>query len=890
MSNKETVAKSTQKEPASKKPAAEVESPAVSSEFISGNMSMDAQAVGVSNLHRAQRQAYLQRMSQQQGNRQAVRLARIIQQRHPSRREGKSLGNSIMRAELIPETTELATITADPAPMLRTGPEPGALLDPWGQLTTGDNVRILERTGPPVDMVRIHVERGDAAGRIGYVAETDLTVSAEPTSRRTPPTGTEDAYAQLRTELAKHHPSRDTLIEIINLRMTADQQQTLLQPGNAEYARLQATNAINADDLLNILNVFGADFRRKLSDYLDKGGNTVNALRQAFATANDAERLEVARDDALVGRLRPILLTVHPEMLFGTLISQLYPADGSVDTLRATRPELSTWLDQFATPTTNLVTSAQARATGLAGALTEINNTTPALARPTVLAALNQAPRGAALLDAERTALDSIEDSAYNEAIYSSDDLGVMFQIRWGRPFQQASSRPKTFLHRVYRALMAMPFDDTLLNNILAYFSIETNPDLGGSFTDNLANRPEFGQLLMARPSAETVHARGAQNGATIDILEPSLDLMNVGDQVVVTQADSTTANRTINTVNAPNRSLTFNQAVNVNDGAEIVPNALTAPGAAWRSGQALRVMADADIVADNAGVPDPGTVRATLVPGNLFSQTNPTIRSAGGRDYVQGSAFRGPANGTEGWIENDKVAPVTGGGTMGQLAFNWTVRHETGHSLDTQLNGFSNFCAPSEARWIRYTGVDAWLASLVSDAGIANPGASQTFPHLGFSMSFNQAARIFTVAIQRETTTSFQAMRAWRWLQAWQANGGSRDVYNVITQFDVEPAYFRMGNVGLPAIAGKIYAAHYVEWYCASASARTQSLALGVPPYAYANSYDFFADHYAAYTSPAGTGPFADQYSRAVPEWAQNYFDRVVGQPGAGPGVGMQR
>jgi hypothetical protein len=228
----------------------------------------------------------------------------------------------------------------------------------------------------------------------------------------------------------------------------------------------------------------------------------------------------------------------------------------------------------------------------------------------------------------------------------------------------------------------------------------------------------------------------------------------------------------------------------------------------------------------------------------------------------------------------------------MGQLAFDWTVRHEMGHSLDTQLNGFSNFCAPSEARWIRYTDVDAWVASLAVDAAIPNPGASQTFPGLGFSMSFTNAARTYSDAVQRRTTAAGPALNARNWLRAWvtQGAGGSQDVYDVVTQFEADPAYFRMGNVGLPAIAGKIYAAHYIEWYCASAAARTQSLALGVPSYAYANSYDFFADHYAAYTSPAGTGPFADQYSRAVPEWAQNYFDRVVGQPGAGPSVGMER
>ena len=76
-------------------------------------------------------------------------------------------------------------------------------------------------------------------------------------------------------------------------------------------------------------------------------------------------------------------------------------------------------------------------------------------------------------------------------------------------------------------------------------------------------------------------------------------------------------------------------------------------------------------------------------------------------------------------------------------------------------------------------------------------------------------------------------------------------------------------------------------EWFSANNQARSQSLAVGVPPYAYTCSYEFFADHYAAYTGP-GTG--GDRYARAVPGWALNFFDRLVGTADAGPEVGMER
>jgi hypothetical protein len=62
----------------------------------------------------------------------------------------------------------------------------------------------------------------------------------------------------------------------------------------------------------------------------------------------------------------------------------------------------------------------------------------------------------------------------------------------------------------------------------------------------------------------------------------------------------------------------------------------------------------------------------------------------------------------------------------------------------------------------------------------------------------------------------------------------------------------------------------------------------VGVPPYAYTCTYEFFADHYAAYTGP-GTTP-AERYARAVPEWARNFFDRMVEQADSGPRVGMER
>jgi hypothetical protein len=166
-----------------------------------------------------------------------------------------------------------------------------------------------------------------------------------------------------------------------------------------------------------------------------------------------------------------------------------------------------------------------------------------------------------------------------------------------------------------------------------------------------------------------------------------------------------------------------------------------------------------------------------------------------------------------------------------------------------------------------------------------------QTFPPPpapgGVSLTFRQAARTYADAVQTSATANAPALNAQTWLQGWVAAGGSQAVYDVITQFNGNTGYFRTNNLGLPALASRIWAAHYDEYFSANSAARQDSLAVGVPPYAYTCTYEFFADHYAAYTLP-GTG--GNTFAKAVPDWAKNFFDRLVGDAGAGPRVGMER
>ena len=689
--------------------------------------------------------------------------------------------------------------------------------------------------------------------------------------------GSENAYAQLQTALSASPSDRSLILNIIEFRLTPAQQQRLLRPGNAEFAQFRGLGAIRANDVIHTLSVLGAPLQRKLNDYFAKGGRTVRELRLAFATAEDPERLQVARADALVGRLRRILGSVHPEIIFGPVIAQLYPDDGSLRTLRTTNPELARWLRRHTSRRADIGELAEERAEGLQDALTRMN-ADGARARPTVMSAVNAAPRGMALPDAERTALDQVEERAYPERTYTSRDLGAMFLTRWARPFRNSRTAPKTFLHRLYQALKRLPLEHVLLNNVLTYFDENRDPTAAGSFMDFLSSG-QFGQLLSDPPTPETVHAAGAQRGRTIGVVEPTVDLIRPGVQVTVTESDGSTTRTNVRRVDVRRRRLTLASSVNVAGGANIVPQGANQ----FLESEAVRITSPAIFYANNAGQPNLSSQLGTLAPGNLFSQMGE--RNVGGTRYFGGIIHAGPLSGQIGWIEANKVTSL-GGETMGQAMFEWTARHEMGHALDLQINGFSRFSRRSTAQWRKYTGVNDWLADLINTASIAQPDTAQTFS--GVNMTFRQAARTYSAAVQAGNTGSAPALRAQQWLQGWQAApGGNANVYNVVTQFNANSNYFNQNNLGLPALAGRIFGAHYSEWFSASAAARTESLSVGVPPYAYTCTYEFFADHYAAYTLP-GTPPA--QYARAVPGWAQNFFDRMVGEAGAGPREGMQR
>jgi hypothetical protein len=166
----------------------------------------------------------------------------------------------------------------------------------------------------------------------------------------------------------------------------------------------------------------------------------------------------------------------------------------------------------------------------------------------------------------------------------------------------------------------------------------------------------------------------------------------------------------------------------------------------------------------------------------------------------------------------------------------------------------------------------------------VANAGAE--VEHNGVTLDFITAAGRYSEAIQGDNTGSRRARRALRWLEGWRDAGGNANVYDTVTQYDADGAYFNVGRLGLPPLGDRVYAAHYGEWYSFANAARTDSLAVGIPPYGYTCTYEFFAEHYAAYTSP---GQAPERYARAVPEWALNFFDRLVGRAGAGPDVGIQ-
>ena len=659
--------------------------------------------------------------------------------------------------------------------------------------------------------------------------------------------------------------------------MTADQLQQLLAAGNPEYELLKNTRAISADDLINILNICGAPLMRKVTDYLDRGGRTQSRLRLVFSTATDAERRQVAQNDDLVGRLRAILGSVHPEIVFGSVISELYPADGDLSALEGTNPNLARWLRRSTDEGEDVTAGAAARGGGLAGALATIMAQSPEDARPVVLDAVNEAPRGEALPASERTALDSIEDHAYSEGIYTSQNMGVMFLTRWGRPLRSAASRPKTFIHRLWGALKQLPHDQVLLNNVVTYFVENTDPDAAGSYTDWLGNVRTHGRVRLDRPeTAEPLHAASAQDSNTIEVQEPHVDLFRRGTEVEVQQADGTQITVTVRSVEAARKRLRFSRRVNVAAGADITPTAATERD----RGEAIRITRPTLLYEDSAGAPDTTMDWGTVQPGNLFSKAAET--TVGATRYFQGSVYEGALRGSEGWIEADAAIPLGGGTTMAMEGFDWTVRHEMGHSIDTQIGGLSRFSAPSAAQWIKYTGVDDWVDAVVAAGGVLNAEVE----HNGVTLDFITAASRYSEAIQGENLRTRRARRALRWLEGWRDAGGSADVYDTVTQYDADSTYHNVASVGLPPLGDRVYAAHYGEWYSFANAARTDSLAAGIPPYGYTCTYEFFAEHYAAYTGP---GQAPERYARAVPDWALNFFDRLVGRAGAGPDVGIR-
>jgi hypothetical protein len=832
---------------------------------------------------------HVSQLGQLHGSRRAGQAVAILQ-RHPG--HGKPDESelpavmlapwdvpAVMRAEMMPEATSLATVNAADAPLSVHNSifNEGGLV---GQLAAGDLVRVLHRA---IYESRIHIERGPLAGRTGWVRNRTLTPVAAPTSQRDPTAGPENAYNQLQTELANVPPDRRAILFIIQTRLTMAQHQQLLQAANPEWTTMMGMAALSANDIIHILSTIGAPLHRKISDYLTKGGNTVEELRLAFASANEEERLAVARDDALVGRLRAIggLARAHPEIIFGTALAQIYPENGRLRTLRSTNPELSRWLGRHVGAGANLNRAAERRASRLQDAVALMDRRSPRAARPSVLSAIQAAPRGAALGGAERQALDTIEERAYPLGIYNVGDLAVMFLTRFGRPFRNANAQSKTFLHRVYAALKRIPVDHVLFTNVLGWFDVNTDPAAAGSFTDFLSSA-NFGRLVSDPPDPEVLHASAAVNNSSrVTVIEPTLDLLQPNHQLDVAQADGSTANVQVAQINVPRRQLRLNQPVTVDAGAELRPPEANR----YLSGEALQITAPATFYANNAGAPDTGNILGVIQPGNLFS--NMRTVAVGPTNYIGGRIHAGPLAGQVGWIEAAGATAVGGGQTMGQAIFEWTARHEMGHALDLQLNGFSRFSGPSAAQWIKYTGVDDWLSALIGTAGIANPDTAQTYPAGGANMTFRQAARTYANAVQTNAATTGPAMTARSWLQGWVAAGGSQTVYDVITQFNANAGYFTRNNLGLPDLNGRIFAAHYNEYFSAAAAARQQSLALGVPPYAYTCTYEFFADHYAAYTAPGVGGA---QYARAVPDWAKNFFDRLMGDIAAGPRVGMAR
>ena len=913
-------------------------------------VALQASQLGDLTVQRAQRVTLATQIRRVAGNQHLGRVVTAVNDK--ARRSAPSV---VMRGTLLDDTTQLATVNVAAAPLaLRSGT--GARTTLLGNLTALDSVRILSRVGTSA---RIHVETGTQRGKIGFVPSASLTVSPASTSQHTPAPAAGGAYGELTRELARARPRRSRILGIIQLQMTAAQLRRLIQPANAEYDRLRRTRTITATDLLNILNLCAAPLRRKISDYLGKGGRSISRLRLTFATASEAARLAVARDDALVGRLRRILGSTHPEVIFGTALSRLYPAGGDISTLRETNPNLARWLQRFTGRDEHMGISAAMRREGLQDAWNTMRSETPQRARPEVMQAVTAAPRGMALPTAERSALDNIEERAYPEAIYTSRNLGSMFTTRWGRPMRGAANRNKTYLHWVWSALEQLPQNHLLLNNVLSYFEQNTGDLGGGDFTDALTSARTYGRIGYGRVGAvQSLHAASAQNSGTIEVREPHLELLRRRNHVRVQEADGSRTIAGVTSVDARRRRLRLHKPVNVAAGAEIRPtrailsaaNArhsrtievreahvdaflpgsrvsvqvaggttttvtvrsvdvgrrrltvsrpvnVAAGARIWATttspsdvGEAVRITTATVLYGNRGNNPDTRNRLGALQPGNMFTKT--AERTVGRTRYFGGMVYEGALRRTVGWIEAGAATALGGGTTMGREDFAWTVRHEVGHSLDTQVGGFSRFSAPSAAQWIKYPGIDAWGQAVAVAGIVLDPTARVTFMRRGrpVTLTFTDAARTYAQAIQDEDTRSRAATRALFWLQQWRdAPGGSlnnREVYNTVTQFGADTEYYNRNNRGIPPLGDRVYAAHYGQWFAFADVARRDSLVVGIPPYAYTCSYEFFAEHYAAYTGP-GRAP--ERYARAVPAWALSFFDRLVGRRGAGPQLGIR-
>ncbi len=1004
----------------------------------------ESQINTLGQLSRPQQQTALRHIGKVQGNRRAAQVVATLQ-RHPGHDalnpeqeqmvDGMAANlqrqttPAIMRAEQLQDENQPAIIT--PLEMgnvpLLSAPRAGATSR--GNLVARDQLTVLRRDP---SFVYVHVTSGALAGQHGYVSlgKIIMAAAATPTSLRSPTTGTENAYTQLQTELAKPAPGQYEIFIIVLQRMTAAQRQRLLLPGNVEWEKLAALEVISANDVFNLLSLMGTRLKRKLTEYMEWHGRDVAKLRLAFATATNDERVEVARDDELVGELHKILGRTHPEIIFGHVLEDVYPPDGKIKTLQSTHPNLARWLGRFVSGRTDLTQASFDRAMLLTGALIETRTQSVRRAKRAVMRAVYRAPRGMALSGMERNALDEIAVHAYNQTIYSSSNMATMFLTRFGQPLVGGSRYPKTFIHRLWQTLKKLPDDNVMLNNVLTSFNLNQDPTAAGSFTHWLGSK-DFGMIRSNLPvAAESLHVDGNQNSKSIKVREPYVDLFKPNDGVMIAGIAGN-VNVSVRWVNPRSRRLGVSKTVNVSNGASIVPistqasvttNALHANGAqhsriirvrephvelfrngivtvtetnkknvtkarvqwvnsqsrrlrlsnkvnisdgatitltgkapmvkvvhaaatqhgdririvepyaelfrgevvdivetngtltkatvnnasggkilelsqrvkvrkgatitpsntlaAWEKGAALRIQANTQLMADMGGIPSQHISRGLLQAGVMVAKLEEITLDD---RYFKVRVLKGGPRHQVGWV---LAASVTGMGMSAREAvFEWTLRHEMGHALDLQINGLSQFSTPSVAQWRKYTGVADWVADLIRTVGIANPDTNRVLG--GKNNNFRAAAQTYSVAVQNERSGNAQAMAAREWLRSWATAGGNWDVYHTITQFEADPWYFSRNNLGLPVLGGRIFGAHYGEWFSSAGAARTQSLAAGVSPYAYTCSYEFFADHYASYTGPGNGG---QPYIRAVPGWAQDFFDRLVGRSGAGPRVGMKR